>query len=112
MRRPDYHWTHHSLPKILNSLQNIIDEDCAWLEKQYEDYNGKDTSYRTRIDHHNTRYELMKELMCRLQSFHIQIVLSAIDQAFEESEKKGCRGNFKILITFDETPKPTINIIL
>ena len=111
MRRPDFNYSYIPYPYLLNTLQSIQDKDCDWLNIEYKNYQGRDSTYRSRLNWNNERFELLKELMCRLQSFHVQIVLSAIDQATREAELNGRKGNFKLHIIFDGSPQPIVNII-
>jgi len=96
---------------LVQEIQTIQDIDCDWLTIQFKNYNERNSTFRSRLDWNNQRYALINELICRLQAFHIQIVLLAIDQAYNEAIKRGKPDNFTLHIIFDGSPNPIIYII-
>lgn len=111
LSKPNFNYMNLPFPALLKEIYTIQDKDCNWLNLQFKNYNERDSTFRSRLDWNNQRHVLINELICRLQAFHIQIVLLAIDQAYDEAIKRGKPDNFTLHIIFDGSPNPIINII-
>ncbi len=83
MNRPLLTLYNYTNSDIRAALYQIQKADELWLKTQFEKYNIRDLEYQKRLIWAANRFDIFKELLCRLDKFHWVPISSAIDMVFQ-----------------------------
>ena len=118
MIRPTYILTALPFEELLEDVQLILDHDQQELKNQTAYFHQlqreskKSPTYldrfEARLEHAQTRYEFVHQLLCHYQTYHFRCIAKALERAEQEARQYGKTNNYGVILSFRGNAKPEI----
>lgn len=108
MKRPCLDLHYLSNRELVDMLSTINEIDRRHLDKSMNHWSNYSHNYHKALYRANERYEHLRELLCRLESFNWIVVSHAIDEVFEKSRTRVDWDEIRFILSFNGQNKPEL----